>query len=284
MSMTDSLTYCAREVRRLDHERYLAALFAPDTARPALMALYAFNIEIAKIAEIVSEPLLGRIRLQWWREAIAEIYDGGGREHAVIEALAQAVCEHRLSRARLDRMIDARALDLEQTAFPDIAALEAYVAGTAGALCELTLEALGAADEAALTAAGHAGLAWGLTGLLRALPHHAAQRRLYMPKDLLERAEITPEQIFARAPPAALPEIVGPVATAARGHLVEANRVEANRNRDRRARAVFLPLALTKIYLDRLERRGFDVFAHGLEPSALARLMRLTWAAFRARR
>ena len=279
MSMTDSLTYCAQEVRRLDHERYLAALFAPDARRPALMALYAFNIEIAKIAEIVSEPMLGQIRLQWWREAIAELYEGTPREHAVVEALGRAISMHELSRVRLDRMIDARALDLEQTVFPDIAALKAYVAGTAGTLSELTLEVLGAADEATLAAAGHAGLAWGLTGLLRALPHHAAQRRLYMPKDLLDRAGVTPEQVFARAPLAALPEIVEPVATAARAHLVE-----ANWNGERRTRAAFLPLALTKAYLDRLENRGFDVFARGLELCALGRQTRLTWAAFRVRR
>ncbi len=278
MSMTDSQTYCAGEVRRLDHERYLAALFAPDARRPALMALYAFNIEIARIAEVVSEPMLGHIRLQWWREAIEGIYDGAPRGHAVVEELARAVDAHSLSRERLDRMVDARGCDLEPEPFADLEALEACVAGSAGELCVLGLEALGAADAGALAAALHAGLAGGLAGLLRALPFHAGRRRLYIPKSLLDEAGIPAERIFSREPPQALRRAVQPIAAAARGHLRSAGRRHAGP-----ARAAFLPLVLTERYLDRLERRQFDVFAPGLEAGALGGQIRLTWAALRGR-
>ena len=67
------LSYCADQVRRQDRERYLTALFAPAGRREDLFALYAFNLEVAKTAEVVSEAMVGRIRLQWWREAIEEI-------------------------------------------------------------------------------------------------------------------------------------------------------------------------------------------------------------------
>ncbi len=278
MSMADSQTYCAREVRRLDHERFLAALFAPDARRRALMALYAFNIEIAKIAEVVSEPMLGQIRLQWWREAIDEIYDGAPRAHPVVEELSRAVGDHGLSRTRLEKMIDTRALDLEPTLFVDLDALEDYAAGSAGELCALSLEALGAGDAGALAAARHAGLAWGLAGLLRALPFHAGRRRLYLPKSLLDGAGVSAEQIFARQPPEALRKAVAPIALAARGHLEAAGRRYAGPSR-----AALLPLVLTERYIDRLERHGFDVFARGLEAGALARQVRLTWAALRGR-
>jgi len=241
------------------------------------MALLAFNIEIAKIAEVVSEPILGQIRLQWWREAIDEIYQGHARGHGVVAGLARSVQTHGLSRVKLDRMIDARALDLEPTIFPNIAALEAYVSGSTGALSELSCEALGASDGEALGRARHAGLAWGLTGLLRALPHHAAQRRAYMPKDHMDGAGITAEQIFARSKPTRLPEVIEPVAAAARAHMRA-----ASGGHERSLRAVFLPMVLTKVYLDRLEGRDFDLFAPGLEQGALARQVRLTWAAFRA--
>src|SRR5438552_16844209 len=76
-------------VRRHDHDRYLSALFAPEPARAGLFALYAFNVEVAKTREVVREPILGSIRLQWWRDALAEIYGGGPvRRHEVVEPLA----------------------------------------------------------------------------------------------------------------------------------------------------------------------------------------------------
>ena len=71
MAGPETLSYCAQEVRRHDRARYLSSLFAPDERREDLFALYAFNLEVAKTAEVVSEPMLGQIRLQWWREAIA---------------------------------------------------------------------------------------------------------------------------------------------------------------------------------------------------------------------
>src|SRR5690348_13728410 len=99
----------ADSLRRYDRDRYLAALFVPADRRAAVIALYAFNHEIAKTREVVSEPLLGRIRLQWWREAIEEAYGGGGvRAHEVMTPLAAAIREHRLTREHLDAMIDAR--------------------------------------------------------------------------------------------------------------------------------------------------------------------------------
>ena len=78
------LSACAEQVRRQDRERYLTALFAPAERREDLFALYTFNHEVAKTAEVVSEAMVGRIRLQWWREAIAEIYDGRPRAHGVV--------------------------------------------------------------------------------------------------------------------------------------------------------------------------------------------------------
>ncbi len=279
MSTARAARYCADRVRRLDRDRYLVGLFAPDRVRPTLMALYAFNIELSRIADTVSEPLLGRIRLQWWREAVAGLYDASGvRAHAVVEELARAVDAHGLSRFRLERMIDAREQDLAEAAFADLAALEAYAAATSGGLSELTAEALGVSRGRSVSAAANAGIAWGLTGLLRALPYHAARRRLFLPRDLLDGAGITAVQVFSSAPPAALAKAVAPVAAAARAHVRRARSSAVAGQR-----VVLLPLALAAAWLNRLERRGFDVFARGLEPPPLWRLLGLTLAAIRSR-
>src|SRR3546814_19768877 len=90
MKAEDDDLYCLEEVRRNDHDRYLTALLLPPDARAGALALYAYNAELAKTRESVSEPLLGQIRLQWLREAVDGIYGAGPREPTVLGALARA--------------------------------------------------------------------------------------------------------------------------------------------------------------------------------------------------
>src|SRR5207302_2099716 len=113
-------------VRRHDRDRYQTALFAPAERREALFALYAFNYEIARVREIVSEPMLGQIRLQWWREVIAAVFAGEPpRRHQVVLPLTDAIREFRLSRALLEELIDSRERDLDAAPPETMAALEA---------------------------------------------------------------------------------------------------------------------------------------------------------------
>src|SRR5713101_6422739 len=99
------LSPLAALVRRHDRDRYQTALFAPADRREALFALYAFNYEIARVREIVTQPMLGEIRLQWWREAVAAAYAGAPpRQHEVVAPLAALIAEHALTRAHFDRM------------------------------------------------------------------------------------------------------------------------------------------------------------------------------------
>ena len=106
------LSYCGEQVRRHDRDRYLCALFAPAAARQALFALYAFNIEIARVRELVSEAALGRIRLEWWREALDAVAAGAPPRHEVAQALARAVEAFQLPHAALAALIEAREFDL----------------------------------------------------------------------------------------------------------------------------------------------------------------------------
>jgi len=114
-------------VRRHDRDRYQTALFAPAERRGALLALYAFNYEIARVREIVSEPMLGQIRLQWWREVLDAAYAGTPpRSHPVVVPLAAAIREFELSRGYFDRLIDSRERDLADVPPASLAILEAY--------------------------------------------------------------------------------------------------------------------------------------------------------------
>jgi len=274
--------YCAAAVRQGDHDRYLATLFAPDAARAHLLALYAFNLELARVRDSVSEPILGQMRLQWWRDAVAAIDEG--REpphHAVVRALADAIRRHGLPRAALDALIDARERDLDDDPPPDLAALEAYAEATAGTLAMLALRVLGSTDAAAMAAGRDAGAGWALTGLLRAVPHHARGRRLYLPADALAAAGADAEAVFAGRVTDGVRAAVAAVAAAARRRLAAAR--AQGRAIPRTARAAVLTATLADRYLDRLSRAGHDPFGAPAAMSPLARQAALTWAALRGR-
>jgi len=186
MSSADE-AYCADSVRRLDPDRYLLAMLAPENTRAALFSIYAFNTEIARIRESVSEALLGHIRLQWWRDALDKLYAGEGLEHAVVRPLGDAIKRHGLSRTYFDCLIEARSSDLDDTPPESVALLETYARDTSAPLVKLALETLDIRDPAALTAADHAGTAWALSGLLRAMPRALGSGWQYLPAALCEK-------------------------------------------------------------------------------------------------
>src|ERR1700722_15091044 len=192
--MQNGFAYCAELVRQADRDRFLAALFAPAEHRDPLHALFAFNIEIARVREGAREPLPGEIRLQWWREVLNN--ERGGEESAnpVAAALLTVIERHHLAADTLLDLIEARRFDLYDEPMGGIAALESYAARTSSALTTLAAQILGV-DAAA--AAAHAGIAYGIAGLLRAFPLHAARHQLYVPAELLARHDVAEETIFA---------------------------------------------------------------------------------------
>jgi len=283
MARDEPLTAAARLVRRHDRDRFLTTLFAPAERRDALHALYAFNFEIARVRETVSEPLLGRMRLQWWRENIAAIYaDGPIRQHDVVVPLAQAVRRHGLSRAHFDALVDAREADLDDAPPATLALLEAYAEASSGGLVLLALEALGVRDEAGAAAGRDVGTAYALAGLLSAVPFHAAARRLYLPADLIATQGIDVDRtLFAGKRSAPLAAVVAAVAERGRARLAAARSLR--RAVPRQALPALLPAVLAERRLDRLARAGFDPLAPQLARSDGRKALALTLAALRRR-
>ena len=263
----DPLAHCAAQVRQYDRDRYLASLFAPDDRRAALVALYAFNLEIARIGETVSEVLLGRMRLQWWRDSVGALFgEGTPPSHPVLIALAATLSRHDLSRHLFEALLDAREFDLEEGGPANMDQLVSYAEGSAGALSQLAIQALGATGEDARNAARHGGIAWGLVGLLRAAPFHAARGISFLPRDLMETIGGSGEGPAVKA-----------IATEARMHITAARALHASVPAG--ARAALLPLALIDGDLARLERSGLT----SGQPAHLGRLIRLAMAALRGR-
>jgi NADH dehydrogenase [ubiquinone] 1 alpha subcomplex assembly factor 6 len=271
----------ATELRRHDRDRYQTALFAPAERREALFALYAFNYEVARIREYVREPMLGLIRLQWWRDALDEIYAGKQpRRHEVVTPLAAAIAAHHLSKAYFTTLLDARARDMEETPPESVAALEDYAAGTSGSLNLLALEVLGVGDAHAAEAARAAGIAYALTGLLAAAPFHAQRRRLYLPLELTNRHGVDLERsLFALKPSAALASAARDIATQARRHLDEARRQRIAI--PRAAMPVLLQGVLAGRRLKRLDVAGHNLFDARLTAEDTLQSLWLAWASLR---
>ena len=274
--MTDEsarLSYCAREVRRHDHDRYLSCVFAPDRQREGLFALYAFNLEVARIAESVSEEILGQIRLQWWREAIEGIYVGRPRNHEVVLALSETVQTNELDRSLLDRLIDGRAFDLDKAPPHDHAAWEAYAEATSSGLIVLALQSLGVRGDSSERFAHHLGLAWAMTGHLKAIPFHAVQRRLYLPSDLLQACGVELGDLFELRASSALNQAVEQSVEQARKHLTQAR--EIGRELPKSAASIRLLRVLADRFLRDLATVGYNPFDQKLarpRPGAVWRL------------
>ncbi len=256
-----SLSVCGGDVRRHDPDRFLLSLLAPSAVREDLWALYAFNHEIAKTREVVTETQLGLIRLQWWRDAIAAIYTAGADipEHPVITGLQKAVFRHGLPQERLDALIYAREFDLEDRLPANMQGLLYYADYTATPLLELSAQI--AAPEVTCDVRAVA-KGYALTGLLRATPVHLAQRRCYLPSDRLPMIH----KHFEGKELDALIPVVRDVAIAARERLERPIKGLPRIVRGHRKLAL--------LYLRQIEKAGYDLFAPSLRVPPFAKEIR----------
>ena len=265
---------CSALMKAGDYDRWIATRFAPAVAQPHLDALHAFSLEIARVREIVSEPLIGEVRHQYWRDRLAQGGTGEGEGNPVAAALLDTVTRFGLPVSALVALIDARSFDLYDDPMPTLVDLEGYCGETASSLMRLgSLVLAGGRDPGGADAVGHAGVAYAMTGLLRALPWHTARGQVYLPTDLLARHGLDREAIVQRrdgpALRAALAEMRGIVrrhAAAARAALPT---LEAG------ARPAVLGIALVEPYLKVMERRDYDPFRSVVEVPSWRRLVAL---------
>lgn len=250
-----SADYCHDLVRAGDKDRYLASLFAPDQQRPHLLALYAFNIEIARIRETVSEAALGEIRLQWWLDAVEGIYSGNRQGHPVIEALAPTIELAQLPQQALLNMVEARRFDLYDDPMPSLQQLEGYLGETSSMLIQLAAMILDKAQAENLAeVSGLAGVAMGITGLLRSLPLHRSRGQCFVPADFLAKHDLTPAHLLAGREPDRLADVLADLRRHAMMRLDEAR--AKTRSISPQAFPAYLPSSLTGLYLARLAKLG----------------------------
>jgi 15-cis-phytoene synthase len=275
--LKDSAGFCTQLVRTHDFARYAATLFAAVEQRRPLIAIYAFNVEISRVREQVSQPLPGEVRLQWWTDMLAGAGHGGVEGNPVAAELLQAIRAFRLPVERLSRLIDEHQFDLYNDPMPTMAALDGYLGDTSSALFSLGADIAGLQSPEIEHLARHAGLAQGIAQVIAALPLDASRRQLFVPLQLLEQHGSGMEEVFAgRQTPtlrAALDRLIGE----ARAHLKTA--LALLENAPPEVRPVFLQLSLVARDLERMARADTDPFV----PHLTSRF-RTLWTLWRASR
>ncbi|WP_438748677.1 phytoene/squalene synthase family protein [Pararhizobium sp. O133] len=253
-------------LRDSDRDRYLACLLSPADKRGPLSALYAFHAEIARIRDLVREPLPGEIRLQWWRDMLDDVSGASGKGHPLAEALLACINTYKLPVPVLQNMIDARIFDLYDDPMEDRSSLEGYAGETASALIQLASLILDAENaQQSASAAGHAGVAQTVAGLLLLLPLHRRRGQVYFPQELLSATGLDRDSFLSGKDEDAVSRAIRAFAGLGRDHLAKA-RVEASTISPLNRHA-FTPVALAQPVFDRAERAGSRLFEQSIVPS-----------------
>src|SRR5665213_3662103 len=166
--------FCADLVRAHDFARYASTLFVAVDQRRALLALYAFNVEISRVRELVSQPLPGEVRLQWWTDMLAGAGHGGVEGNPVAAELLLAIRDRGLPVERLSRLVEEHQFDLYNDPMPTMAALEGYINDTSSALFSLSAAIAGWQSPEIGHLARHAGLAQGVVQAIAAESENSA--------------------------------------------------------------------------------------------------------------
>lgn len=273
----DARAFCADLVRSHDFPRYASTLFVAAEERRALFAIYAFNAEISRIRDQVTQPLPGEVRMQWWTDLLAGAAHGGVEGNPVAAELLAAIRAYNLPAEPLSRLIDEHQFDLYNDPMPTLAALEGYVNETSSALFALAARVLGPPSAEIDHLARHAGFAYGFAQVIASLPRDAARRQLFLPLQLLQSSGSSLDEVFAgRQTPnvrAAIDQLIGE----ARRHLQTAESLLVQV--PPRVRPAFLPLVLVRRDLARMARADNDPFVPAIPPR-----FAILWALWRASR
>ncbi|MCI0598622.1 MAG: squalene/phytoene synthase family protein [Beijerinckiaceae bacterium] len=276
---SDDYSYCEGLLRRNDQDRWLASLFLPQGRRRHVHALYAFSLEIARINEAVSEPLLGEIRFRWWRDVLEGDNAGDAIANPVAAALLDTIARFKLPKTPLLELIGARVRDVYGDRMGSTKELESYTEASCSNLFRLATHILdGDEAVAGLGVAGHAGIAYGIIGLMRALPWHCARGQVFVPADILQANKVEPGDLAAgHASPAVLAALAD-LRAVARGHL---DTFDARlHSLPDKSKPAFLPLCLCEHYLQLMEKPGYDPFSSVVELPQWRRQL-ILWGASR---
>jgi len=253
--------YCVDQVRKSDFENYLAILHLPDEAKGSVFTIRAWNLETASIKDYVREPIAGMMRIQWWVEIIELIYQKQPPKHPVAQALAITIDKHNLPKQPFLALLEARDSDIRNKNFADIDELSRYGEFTHGALFDLTLACLGVTDEKSRLAAHHAGRATAIALLLKGVPYYASKGKTEIPQAIINESKLNIPNFLSGQNSEELTAATFQLACSAKDSLNAARQLKPDV--PSAGRVAFLPTIPIDIYLNKLQKVGFNV----LDPS-----------------
>lgn len=264
-------------LRDTDRDRYLACLLSPPDSQDSLAALYAFNAEIARIRDLVREPLPGEVRMQWWRDLLEGTPHGETAANPVAASLLQTIEKHNLPRPILVNMIEARIFDLYDDPFENRNTLEGYAGETASALIQLASIVLSPEDAAQnAEAAGHAGVAQAMAGMLMLMPLHRRRGQVYVPVDMLSAVGLDRDAFLEGKDAARIKAAIEIFCAHALDHLEKARKAKI----PPAVFPAFLPVALAGPVISKARKTGAALLTQESQSSQLRRQWLLAKASF----
>ncbi|CAE6461338.1 unnamed protein product [Rhizoctonia solani] len=243
------------------------------------------KIELAMIRETASRPAIGKLRMQFWRDAIKSITGNRPMKHPIAIALHEASQKAKLPPYYLKRMVDARDEDLDRESHMTLEAVTQYAESTSSTLLYLLLGLLHQSHSDTLAhAASHVGIAHSFATLLRALPFHATKRRMVIPVEITAKHGVRQEEVYRIGGDAhGIDDAVFEFATVANDHVLTARDTFKGSSVPSEAMPAFLSAVPVASFLSRLEEVNFDAFAPQLQAKSW-KLPLSIWRASRTRR
>lgn len=181
--------YCQNKAAKSGSSFYYAFRFLPDARRRAIIAFYAFCREVDNVVDEVTDPVVARTKLMFWRREVDALY-AGSAQHPVARALAPHIGPMHLPQEAFHTVIDGMQQDLEKTRYLNFAELESYCYKAAGVVGEVSARIFGMTtpnNPGTLAYARALGEALQLTNIIRDVGEDARRGRIYLPQDDLSR-------------------------------------------------------------------------------------------------
>ncbi len=256
--MSQAYAYCSDFVKRFSYERYLSTLYAPITARPGLIALYAFACEISRVRELVNEPMPGEIRLQWWHDAVSGKDHGDVQHNPVAQAILETVTHFKLPREPLLNLIEARRFDLYSDPMPTLNDLEGYCGETSSALILLASMILSGkpSDRQVSDACGHGGVAYAMSGLMQTLAWQASRHQQFVPNDVLAHHNVMASALQGKTSDDGVWAVFEEMIDHAKAHLDSCE--HALKGIDLSVLPAFLPVFQVELFFNEADKDSFE--------------------------
>jgi phytoene synthase len=274
--------YCQDKTARSGSSFYYSFRFLPPDQRRAITALYAFCREVDDVVDMISEPGIARIKLNWWREEIARLF-AGQAQHPVTRALTPVIEEFDLPQEQFLEIIDGMEMDLDQHRYASFKELALYCYRVASVVGLLAAEIFGYRDRHTLKYAHDLGIAFQLTNIVRDVYEDAQRNRIYLPLDELQRFGVQETDILNKKETPAFHELMRFQAERAKQYYTQALSQLPDADRYNQ-RCGLIMAAIYRATLAEMERDGFHVLQHRISLTPLRKLW-LAWkTGFQTRR